>query len=185
MHFIYCDLDGGGHRWRLAIERGKKLYFPVEDFTEDGSVFEGNPSVEIDTPDHLPGDRSLPVGWKHIDDCGKRPKVVARPVHNSNPILSVEGLNIGSAGWVAEAAAVMTYMESTDDFEHCIAKFVVRFRDDLPECSRCCKGSAFDGKTNMTNACLWCGGEGVSVMDEAMRLAEIVYGSWMSVRRRR
>lgn len=42
--WIYCDIDGSGKRWRLAVERGgddgPEVYFPAEDFSEQMSMAE-------------------------------------------------------------------------------------------------------------------------------------------------
>lgn len=47
-YWIWCDLDGFGKRWRLAVDRGNELYFPVEDFTESGGIED----FRIDRPDY-------------------------------------------------------------------------------------------------------------------------------------
>lgn len=36
--WVHCDIDGSGARWRLAVERGGEVYFPVEDFGEEMTV---------------------------------------------------------------------------------------------------------------------------------------------------
>jgi hypothetical protein len=55
MQWIWCDIDGSGRCWRLAVERDDGMvYFPVEDFEEHGEVFENYPSVEVESPESLP-----------------------------------------------------------------------------------------------------------------------------------
>jgi len=54
MWWIWCDLDGSGRHWRLAVERDDMLYFPVEDFEEDGTLFSNYPSIEIEEPTQVP-----------------------------------------------------------------------------------------------------------------------------------
>lgn len=36
--WIRCDIDGSGARWRLAVDRGGEIYFPMEDFGEEMTV---------------------------------------------------------------------------------------------------------------------------------------------------
>lgn len=36
--WIRCDIDGSGPRWRLAVERGDEVYFPMEDFGEEMTI---------------------------------------------------------------------------------------------------------------------------------------------------
>lgn len=54
--WIFCDIDGAGKRWRIAVERGDEIYFPVEDFGEEMSMdeyrseFPGNKIIEIPLP---------------------------------------------------------------------------------------------------------------------------------------
>lgn len=36
--WIRCDIDGSGTRWRLAVERGGEIYFPMEDFGEEMTI---------------------------------------------------------------------------------------------------------------------------------------------------
>jgi len=54
MIWIWCDIDGLGRYWRLAVEREEMLYFPEEDFEENGEVFENYPSVGVEPPDWTP-----------------------------------------------------------------------------------------------------------------------------------
>lgn len=53
----------------------------------------------------------------------------------------------------------------------CALAIVVPYRESLPACPRCTRGKVSNGQRLKT--CDWCGGRGRSVMDEAMRLAEI------------
>ena len=54
LFWIWCDIDGQGKKWRLAVERGDNLYFPVEDFEEAQEVFADYPSLEIEEPLEAP-----------------------------------------------------------------------------------------------------------------------------------
>ena len=38
--WIHCDIDGSGARWRLAVDRGGEIYFPMEDFGEEMTIEE-------------------------------------------------------------------------------------------------------------------------------------------------
>lgn len=38
--WIHCDMAGTGKRWRLAVDLGGEVYFPVEDFCEAMSIEE-------------------------------------------------------------------------------------------------------------------------------------------------
>lgn len=52
--WIHCDIDGSGARWRLAVERGGEIYFPMEDFGEEMTIeqyreeFPKNEMVPVD-----------------------------------------------------------------------------------------------------------------------------------------
>ena len=68
--WIYCDLDGKGDKWRLAIPRvmlGKAvrhadapeddmLYFPVEDFEDLADNYADDPRRVVRRPTDLPKD---------------------------------------------------------------------------------------------------------------------------------
>lgn len=60
--WIHCDLDGSGARWRLAVERGGEIYFPMEDFGEEMTIgeyreeFPKNEMVPVDMHAHDPWD---------------------------------------------------------------------------------------------------------------------------------
>jgi hypothetical protein len=111
------------------------------------------------TPDGWPGAR---ISWTHTNEADELPRVEARPEHQTRPHITVQEPDI-------------------DDFEYCIAEFSVGFRDDLPECSHCggvmrCHGIGGDYD------CPWCDAQGVSVMDEAMKMANWVYSQWLTTR---
>jgi len=49
-YWIKCNLDGEGRKWRLAVERGREVYFPVDDFGEEMTIEEYReefPGVEV------------------------------------------------------------------------------------------------------------------------------------------
>ena len=54
LFWIWCDIDGLGNKWSLAIERGDKLYFPVEDYEDSQETFASLPCVEIHEPAETP-----------------------------------------------------------------------------------------------------------------------------------
>ena len=56
--WIYCDLDGNGDKWRLAIPRGghDMIYFPVEDFEDLADNYADDPRRVVRRPTDLPKD---------------------------------------------------------------------------------------------------------------------------------
>lgn len=48
--WVFCDIDGKGEKFRLAIENNGFLFFPVEDFYENDIVFEDAVKYEIEPP---------------------------------------------------------------------------------------------------------------------------------------
>ena len=59
--WIWCNLDGHGHRWRLAVSRGDhwyfavsrgdKWYFPGLDFEDYKDGYEDKPMLAIPLPE--------------------------------------------------------------------------------------------------------------------------------------
>lgn len=52
--WVYCDLDGRGDKWRLAVPRGDMIYFPVEDFEGLADEFADDPKMVLASPTGTP-----------------------------------------------------------------------------------------------------------------------------------
>ena len=67
--WIHCDIDGSGARWRLAVERGGEVYFPMEDFGEEMTVEQYREEFPLNemTPAGLPAARA---GTVRRHECG-------------------------------------------------------------------------------------------------------------------
>lgn len=49
--WIWCDLDGRGERWRLAIPEGQDgVQFPLDDFSDDVENYADCPTAPITPP---------------------------------------------------------------------------------------------------------------------------------------
>ena len=51
-YWIKCDIDGCRKKWRLAVERDRKLYFPKEDFEPFADDDAGIEVYHEEFPDH-------------------------------------------------------------------------------------------------------------------------------------
>src|SRR4249920_3215725 len=56
--FIWCDIDGHGKKWRLAVPRvddegEDSLYFPIEDFEDIAEGYQDYPVVPVIAPKPL------------------------------------------------------------------------------------------------------------------------------------
>ena len=63
-HFIWCDIDGSGKRWRLAVPREMDdgedgVYFPLEDFEDIAEGYEDYPIQLIELPKPLSPPKNL------------------------------------------------------------------------------------------------------------------------------
>lgn len=65
--WIHCDIDGSGNRWRLAVDRGYEVYFPIEDFSEEMPAgkyrveFPKNVMIPVQTPGFDPREGAVPA----------------------------------------------------------------------------------------------------------------------------
>lgn len=57
--FIWCDIDGEGKSWRLAVPRRMEdndedgLYFPFEDFHDEADGYSNYPHLPVKSPPPL------------------------------------------------------------------------------------------------------------------------------------
>lgn len=51
--WIKADIDGTGHRWRLAVEVGEELVFVMEGFTDTKANYDNNLWVPVVHPDQV------------------------------------------------------------------------------------------------------------------------------------
>lgn len=53
--WIWCDLDGQGERWRLALPEGPGgVFFPLDDFSDEAENYADCPTFPITPPAPLP-----------------------------------------------------------------------------------------------------------------------------------
>lgn len=113
--------------------------------------------------------------WVHIDDG--LPCVESNPSHIKRPRMRVKMIRYQNDS-IPSAYVELVCGSLEDDFEYGIAEVIIPFRDDLPICSQCNGNMRIMGTTGPYD-CPWCSGEGVSVMDEGMRIAEALYKDWL------
>jgi len=131
------------------------------------------------TPEGWPGRR---LQWAHTNvEDGDLPRIEAWPEHRTKPHFTVQ-MRKPYGQEMASADIVMTHSEpDIDDLEYCIAEFSISFRDDLEACSGCGGRMRHYGIAGVVD-CPWCDGQGVSVMDEAMKMVIWIYNSWLTTR---
>lgn len=130
-------------------------------------------------PEGWPGGR---LQWAHTNvEDGDLPRIEAWPEHRTKPHFTVQ-MRKPYGQEMASADVVMTHSEpDIDDLEYCIAEFSISFRDDLETCSGCGGNMRHYGIAGVVD-CPWCDGQGVSVMDEAMKMVIWIYNSWLTTR---
>jgi hypothetical protein len=57
-YFVWCDIDGRGKKWRLAVSREMDdgedgLYFPIEDFEDWAAGYANRPMEPVIAPEPL------------------------------------------------------------------------------------------------------------------------------------
>ena len=57
-YFVWCDIDGRGKKWRLAVSREMDdgedgLYFPIEDFEDWAASYANRPMEPVIAPEPL------------------------------------------------------------------------------------------------------------------------------------
>ena len=130
------------------------------------------------TPDGWPGGR---IQWAHTQEDGELPRIEAWPGHRTSPHFTVQ-MRKKYGQELPSADVIMTHSEpDIDDMEYCIAEFSISFRDDLHECSACGGKMQHHGISGVYD-CPWCDAQGVSVMDEAMKMVAWIYNSWLTTR---
>ncbi len=131
------------------------------------------------TPEGWPGGR---LEWAHTNvGDGDLPRIEAWPEHRTKPHFTVQ-MRKPHGQEMANASVVMTHSEpDIDDMEYCISEFSIEFRDDLETCSACGGNMRYHGIAGVID-CPWCDGQGVSVMDEAMKMVIWIYNSWLTTR---
>ncbi len=112
--------------------------------------------------------------WWHVEDDGKTGQTVkAEPEHCRSPKIVVHQC------FGEEHASIMFTTSGDNEEKIVIADILIPWHVGIDPCSQC-GGSChhFDGKTDTMHRCLWCI-SGKSVMDEAIRVAEMLYVGWL------